>query len=132
ELVVELGGVVRTEVLRRHGVSRRTLERALHTGHLMRVRRGWVAARGADPALVAAARAGVVISCVSQAARLELWVHEEPEKVHVGADPHSSGGKPERAHVHWSQPLVPRHPDALVDPIENVLALVADCEPFER
>jgi very-short-patch-repair endonuclease len=27
--------------------------------------------------------------------------------------------------------VVPRHPDALVDPIENVLVLVAVCQPFE-
>ncbi|MFJ4252299.1 endonuclease domain-containing protein [Microbacterium sp. NPDC090003] len=27
---------------------------------------------------------------------------------------------------------MPRHPDALADPIENVLALVADCEPYEQ
>src|SRR5690606_6104645 len=87
--------------------------------------------RDADPVLVAAARAGVVVTCISQAARLGLWVHEIPEKFHVGADPKSTGGKTDRAHVHWSSPLVPRHPDALTDPIENVLALVADCAPFE-
>jgi very-short-patch-repair endonuclease len=32
---------------------------------------------------------------------------------------------------HWSKPLIPRDPDALVDPIENVLALVASCQPYE-
>lgn len=132
ELVVELGGVVRTPRLRALGVSRRALDEALASEQLIRVRRGWVASRGADPVLVAAARAGVVVTCISQAARLELWVHETPEKFHVGADPHGARGKPKRAHVHWSKPLVPRHPDALVDPIENVLAIVADCENFER
>ncbi|WDH77593.1 DUF559 domain-containing protein [Microbacterium esteraromaticum] len=34
--------------------------------------------------------------------------------------------------MHWAKPLVPRHPDALEDSIENVRALVADCQPFER
>lgn len=132
ELVTELGGVVRTERLRALGVSRRALERAVGSEHLVRISRGWVASRDADPVLVAAARSGVVVTCISQATRLELWVHEIPEKFHVGADPKSTGGKPKRAHVHWSKPLVPRHPDALTDPIENVLALVADCEPFEQ
>ncbi|WP_235511465.1 endonuclease domain-containing protein [Agromyces sp. Root81] len=33
--------------------------------------------------------------------------------------------------MHWAKPLVPRHPDALTDPIENVLVLVAQCQPFE-
>ncbi|GGD84879.1 type IV toxin-antitoxin system AbiEi family antitoxin domain-containing protein [Microbacterium murale] len=132
ELVVELGGVVRTQRLKTQGVSRTALERAVASGQLVRVRRGWVATKDADPVLVAAARAGVVVTCISQAARLGLWVHEMPEKFHVGADPHSAGGKTERAHVHWSIPLLPRQPDALVDPIENVLALVAGCEPFEQ
>ena len=27
---------------------------------------------------------------------------------------------------------MPRHPDALEDPIENVLAIVAECEPYEQ
>ncbi len=132
ELVVELGGVVRTQWLKTQGVSRTALERAVASGRLVRVRRGWVATKDADPVLVAAAREGVVVTCISQAARLGLWVHESPERFHVGADPHSAGGKAERAHVHWSKPMVPRHPDLLVDPIENVLALVADCEPFEQ
>ena len=101
-------------------------------GRLVRIRRGWVATIDADPVLVASARAGVVVTCISQAARLGLWVHETPKQFHVGADPKSAGGKSERARVHWSKPTVPRHPDALVDPIENVLASMADCEPFER
>ena len=132
DLVRDLGGIVRTQRLRELGVSRRDLENALDCGRLTRIRRGWVAALAADPVLVAAARAGAVETCVSQAMRLELWVHEPPEKFHVGVEPHSAGANTDRAHVHWSNPIVPRHPDALVDPIENVLALVADCEPFEH
>ena len=33
--------------------------------------------------------------------------------------------------VHWAEPLVPRHPDVLADPIENVLTIVASCQPHE-
>lgn len=132
ELVLDLGGVVRTERLQASGIGRRALDRALASGRLRRIRRGWVAAVGADPVLVAAARAGVVVSCVSQALRLGLWVHEPADRFHVAADPKGASVRTERVHVHWANPLVPRHPDDLVDPIENVLALVADCEPFER
>lgn len=132
ELVVELGGVVRTRRLRELGISRRSLEVAIASQHLIRARRGWVASREADPVLVSAARAGVVVTCISQATRLKLWVHETPKKFHVGVDPHGAGAQTDRAHVHWSKPLVPRDPEVLVDPIENVLAIVADCEPFER
>lgn len=132
ELVAELGGVVRAQRLKALGIGRRKLDRSLASGELIRIRRGWVATPDADPALIAAARAGVVVTCVSQAARFGLWVHESPKTFHVGVGPHSAGAQTDRAHVHWSRPLIPRDPDALVDPIENVLALVADCEPFER
>jgi len=35
------------------------------------------------------------------------------------------------SHVHWCVPPVARHPGALVDPIENVLAIVAQCQPHD-
>ena len=132
ELVVELGGVARVERLKALGIGRRALDRALASGELFRIRRGWVALPGADPVLVAAARAGVVVTCISQAARLGLWVHETPQEFHVAVDPHGASAQTDRAHVHWARPVIPRHPESLADPIENVLALVADCEPFER
>ena len=132
DLVADRGGVVRVAVLSEAGIGRRALEGALRSGRLLRVRRGWVATSDADPVRVAAAREGVVITCISQASRLGLWVHEAGTPHHVGADPKSAGRKPRSAHVHWFTPIVPRPPGALEDPIENVLAAVASCEPFER
>ena len=94
------------------------------------MRRGWVALPDAQVHLVDAARAGVVISCISRAKQLGLWVLDEPS-LHVAIGAHAAvPSVPGR--VHWSKPVVPRHPDALVDPIENVLALVAACQPFEN
>ncbi|NII96177.1 endonuclease domain-containing protein [Microbacterium halimionae] len=55
---------------------------------------------------------------------------EEPE-YHVAAAPHARGGTRPGAHVHWAQPVVPRHPDHLVDGVENMLAIVSLCQPFE-
>ena len=130
--VADLGGIVRVARLNDLGFGRRAISDAVDAGALKRVRRGWVAVSEADPVLVAAAQAGVVLTCVSQAARLGLWVHQTPERLHVGAHPRSTGGKPERMHVHWSVPMISREPDALTDPIENVLALVAECEPYEQ
>ncbi|MFF2273097.1 DUF559 domain-containing protein [Agromyces sp. NPDC058136] len=124
------GGVVRTRRLAHEGVSRHRIQRAVATGRLLRVRKGWLAAPGADAYLIAAARAGVVVSCVTQARRLGLWVLDE-DRPHVAAPAHSGCVSPRGATVHWAAPLLPRHPDALVDPIENVLALVAVCQPFE-
>lgn len=73
-----------------------------------------------------------MLTCLTAARRLGIWVHEQKPGVHVGATPGSAGGKPKNVRVHWAKPIVPRHPDALVDPIENVLAIVAECEPFEQ
>lgn len=95
------------------------------------MRRGWVAVPDADPFLVAAARAGVVVSCVTRAGRLGLWVLDEDDKSHVAAPAHAGGANPRDAVVHWSRPVVPRHPDLLEDEVENVLALVAACQPRE-
>ncbi len=124
------GGVARTVTLIRAGHSRARIGVALDAGLLVRVRRGWVALPGADAELVAAARGAVVLTCVTAARRLGLWVLAE-DRCHVAADPHRGGPAPERATVHWARPLVPRGVDELVDPIENVLATVASCQPHE-
>lgn len=125
------GGVARVSTLLAEGFSRHHLDRTRADGRLLRVRRDWVAVPGADPELIAAARAGVVLSCVTLARRLGLWVLHE-QHPHVAADPGGAGGKPAGVHVHWARPLVPRVPDALEDRTENALALVAACRPFEQ
>ncbi|WP_230102946.1 DUF559 domain-containing protein [Microbacterium sp. Bi121] len=132
ECVGELGGVARVAALHDRGHRRAEIERALRDGALTRIRQGWVATPDASPQLVSAAQHGVVLSCVTAARRLGIWVREQNPGAHVGATPGSAGGKPESVRVHWAKPLVPRHPDALVDPIENVLAIVAECAPFEQ
>lgn len=125
-------GVARVASLRAQGHSRRTIGNAVSSRTLTRPRNGWVAMPDADPLLVAAARAGVVLTCHTQARRLGLWVLEE-RPVHVAAPPHRHVGEVKRGtHVHWARPLVPRHPDALVDPIENVLVIAAACLPREE
>lgn len=74
----------------------------------------------------------MVLTCVTQARRLGLWVLRD-DVMHVAAPPHRHVGALDAGtHIHWARPLVPRHPDALVDPVENVLALVAACRPFEE
>lgn len=125
-------GVARVARLLESGVSRYDIDEALAAGSLRRVRVGWVALPTADRMLIVAAREGAVLTCVTQARRLGVWVHEQSPGLHLGASPGSRGGKPKHARVHWSKPIVPRHPDALEDPIENVLAMIAACEPYEQ
>jgi len=127
-------GVAPLRALRDAGHSRRTVDRAYAAGHVIGVRKGWVALPGADSTLVAAAKRGVVITCVTQSRRLGLFVlDDDDDKLpHVGARPHAGRASDGLAHIHWALPLVPRHPDQLVDPIENTLGLVATCQPYEQ
>jgi very-short-patch-repair endonuclease len=131
-LITQLGGVVRAARVIERGFGRRTVDAAVASGMLMRPRRGWLASPTADAAIVRAARHGVVLTCRTQAARLGLWLHEQNGPPHVAVLPNAAGGRRMAAKVHWGSPVVPRHPDTLVDPIENVLAYIAECEPFEQ
>ena len=97
---------------------------------LVRERRVWIAAPDADPHLRAAARNGVVLSCVTQAKRFGLWVFNA-QRQHVACHPHSGVTAPTDAVLHRFIPIVPRDPNVLFDSIENVLQAVALCQPQE-
>ncbi|MFT4259440.1 endonuclease domain-containing protein [Microbacterium sp.] len=125
-------GVARVERLLDEGVSRYDIDTALKERLVVRVRQGWVALPDADRMLVAAARCGVVLTCVTRARRLGVWVHDEDPIPHLGAVRERRYTKPHESVVHWGTPVVPRHPDALEDPIENALVMIAACEPFEQ
>lgn len=123
-------GVARVATLRRLGVTEHALRSAVRSGRVTSVCRGWVALRGADPMLVAAAKRGVVLSCVTLASRRDLWVTSAAEP-HVAAPTNSGHAGSVRGVVHWNRPIFPRDPDALEDSIENALILVARCQPRE-
>lgn len=132
EAVRSAGGVVRSTVMLDVGITRYRLRAAVSAGVLVSPRRGWVALPGADPYLVAAARAGVVLTCVTQAKRLGLWVLAE-DGPHVAAPPSASRLRlqNDKTTVHWSVPVQPRPFGALEDGILNTLRAVADCQAFE-
>ncbi len=132
EYVHSRGGMIRTEPLRERRFGRRAIEEAIRAGVLVRPRRGWVAVPTAEPILLSAARDGVVLTCVTQARRMGLWVHGDDGLFHVACAPHVRKPPSAALHVHWARPLVPRPPDTLIDPIENVLSLIAECEPPEQ
>lgn len=131
EWVRSQGGVVESSALAAASFGRGALDRAIASRSLVRVRWGWVATRDADPLLVAAARAHVVISCVTRATQLGWWVLDAGDRPHVAAHGHSGRAPTTTAIVHWRSPMVPRPPAALVDPVENVLVTVAGCQRFE-
>lgn len=130
--VRDAGGAARATAARRAGFSAALIAQVVATGALIRVRRVWIVLPDADPLILRAARTGVVVSCVTQARRLELWTRHAPDRVHVGAPPHAGRIDGTGLRVHRARPIILRKPDALVDPIENVLGLVASCLPFEE
>ncbi|GAA5209912.1 endonuclease domain-containing protein [Microbacterium kyungheense] len=133
-------GIARQSTLVGRTCTKRELAEAVAAGQLERVRRSWLALPATDPLLVAAARAGVVIGCVTRARRLGLWVLDEGDLPHVCAPPASGGvrvardGETDapRAVVHWFAPVMPRPPHTLEDGIENTLVAVAQCVPFDN
>lgn len=126
------GGVVRRTRLVDQGHSRRTIASAVAVGEVLAIGRLWIAAPDADVHRVAAARAGVVVSCVTQARRLGLWVDGPEAAPHVAAPAHAGLVRvAPGTRVHRARPLLPRHPDHLEDSLENVLALVCTCLPRE-
>ncbi|MFK4852459.1 endonuclease domain-containing protein [Microbacterium sp. ZW T6_19] len=131
-LLTELGGVVRAVVVAERGISRWVLDDAVARGQVIRPRRGWIALPTAERTLVAAARFGVVLTCRTQASLLGLWVHHHGGPPHFAVTHNAKRKLAVEAKLHWGRPLVPRDPGALVDPIENVLANIAECEPFEQ
>jgi very-short-patch-repair endonuclease len=127
-----LGGVAHKLSVVEAGVSAYAIDAAVASGLLVRPKRGWVAMPDADPYLIAAARAGVVITCITRANRLGLWVLGQ-DGPHVAAPPNASRLKLLSPHttVHWGRPLQPRAPGALEDGILNTLQMVAACQPYE-
>lgn len=123
-------GVARTSTLLKQGMSRSKIAVEIDRGTLIRPRKGWVARPTADATLLHAARHGVLLTCITQAKRLGIWVQSERE-LHFATRATSSRGRPGGV-LHWRTPLVPRDPDALEDSIENVLNAVAHCQPFEE
>lgn len=123
-------GIMRVSTLLRLGVTDHRIRQAFGAGRIRRPRRGWVARADADPALVAAAELGVVVTCISQAARVGLWEVDDG-RWHVAAPGRGKTLRATGARVHWAKPVVARHPEKLVDPIENALVLVAQCQPHE-
>ena len=128
------GGVVMTRDLEDAGFTGHRIAQLVRAGVVTRPRRGWIAAIGADPDLVGAAAAGVIPTCVTRAERLGLWTYrdDDPHRHHVAAPPHSGSVSAKNSRIHWSKPLIARTRGQLVDPIENVLALVTECQPHEH
>lgn len=123
-------GIARSAALAELGVSRHAIDRGLAAGLLVRPRRGWIALPDTDPELLSAAEHGAILSCITQARRLGLWVHRE-DRPHLGSRTPVTHTSAPGCKIHWGTPLLPRDPHVLEDSLENVLGYVAACQPWE-
>jgi len=130
-IVHRAGGVMLTKELIDGGASNARIKREVAARKLLRPSRGWISLPGADPVLVRAAQSRVVLTCVTAAARRGLWDVGD-DAFHVSVAPNSRPVGEIRARVHWCEPMIPRAPGTLVDSMHNLLAIVADCQPYEQ
>ncbi|BAJ73579.1 hypothetical protein MTES_0615 [Microbacterium testaceum StLB037] len=98
----DLDVVWTTRRLHAAGWSRRSLARAVADGTLVRVRQGRFVAAGANGDIVAAARVGGRLDCISLLALRGVFVHQRPD-LHVQQDPLASRRPPAPPGVvyHW-------------------------------
>jgi very-short-patch-repair endonuclease len=140
DAVRRLGGIAHRSVLYDAGATRDAVRTSLRRGELLSVRRDWVALPGCSSALLQAVTIGGRLSCISAAAHLGLWTIDDG-RFHVAAPSTASrlnltgptvfrGSPPEV--VHWSEPPVPVTTRVAIDPIANVLAVLARCQPHEH
>lgn len=124
--------IAHTADLLRAGATNYGIRQALSDGTVRRVRRDWIATMDCDPALILAAELGGRLTCMTAARRLGLWTLDEDERAHVVV-PRNAGrlGANPGVRVHWGTGGVPIGRYDLVDPIENVLLHVAECQTFE-
>jgi very-short-patch-repair endonuclease len=131
EWVRRNGRIVHTSDLVKAGASKYGIRAALASGVLVRVRRDWLALPDCDSQLRLAANMGGRLTCLTAARRLGLWTIDD-DVTHLAVPPHAGGLElPAGVKAHWSVGPVPAHRLMLVDPFENVLVRVAECQPFE-
>ena len=125
------GGIAHSQQALRAGFTRFAIRRNVAEGVCTRIRRDWLALPTAPLDLSAAAALGGRVACLSVARRLELWNLADGMK-HVSV-PKNAVVPPDPAlRVHWGAGPIPVARFGLVEPIENALVHIAECQPFEN
>ncbi|AMB57768.1 endonuclease domain-containing protein [Microterricola viridarii] len=115
----------------RAGYTSYAMRAAIAERRVRRIRRRWLATPAAPENLLVAATLGARLSCLSAAAHFGLW-HLDDGLLHLSVPPnagHFDAG-PHRAH--WGRGPLPSPRYGLVEPLENALVHIADCQPFEN
>ena len=125
------GGIAHSQQALRAGFTRFAIRQNVAGGVCARIRRDWLALPTAPMELRAAAALGGRVACLSLARRLELW-HLPDGMNHVSVPRNGAVPASNALRVHWSAGPVPVARFALVEPIENALVHIAECQPFEN
>lgn len=126
------GGIVHRDVARRTYTDA-AIARAVRAGGIERVRRHWLAAEGAPADLLAAARAGGRVACLTFARRRKWWMPEGIDTArHLSIGPHARRGAVAKGDiVHWTKPVGAASPHSLEESVEDALAHIALCADLE-
>lgn len=125
------GGIAHSAQALRGGFTRYAIRQSLGGGVCTRIRRDWLALPTAPADLRVAAALGGRVACLSVAQRLELW-HLSDGLTHVSMPRNAVVPAASALRVHWSIGPIPVARFALVEPIENALVHIAECQPFEN
>lgn len=124
-------GIAHRLDVREAGFTRYRIDAAVSAGRVRVVRRRWLYTRAANPDLLTAAAAGARLTCVSEAQRRGLWTIPDG-RTHLAVAPNAVAPANLATRLHWSAGNTPVGPRQLSEPIGNMLAHIADCQPFER
>lgn len=127
-LLARSGGAARSSALRAQGVSEHAMRVAVERGDILRVRRSWLVLPSADAAVLAAARVGGRVTCVSAAARRGIWTPRH-ENAHVSVPASASRLAVDGIRLHWAAGPAPAPAGGIEDPLLNALFHVARCLP---
>ncbi|KXP11774.1 hypothetical protein AXK57_21210 [Tsukamurella pulmonis] len=118
------GGIVSRRAALAAGARAAEIERLRHTGDIVGVRRGWYRLPGADAVVVAAVRAGAVLTCVSALPfHPGVWVPPQRRRVHLRRARHLR--TPAHRDCDAAHPM--RSPIRAVDSLPDALRCAAHC-----
>ncbi|CAN5504097.1 type IV toxin-antitoxin system AbiEi family antitoxin domain-containing protein [soil metagenome] len=139
-LVRSMGGIASGAALRAAGIGQDRLDRAVRSGALRRVRRGWFATLDADAECVDATAAGGTLSCVSALRQYGVWLLPF-DGLHIRVDPGHHGSRSSSSRLHWLTAIdapsrgrdsVSTALDIAIQCLENEAAIVAIDSALEK
>ncbi|RZU64279.1 hypothetical protein EV379_0573 [Microterricola gilva] len=124
-------GIAHTRQALAAGFTRYAIRASVDSGVCSRIRRDWLAMSTAPHDVRLAAGLGGRVACLGVAKRLGLW-HLDDGLEHVSVARNAVVPASRGVRLHWGEGPIPLTRFALVEPIENALVHIAECQPFEN